>query len=181
MLRSLILGIANVGWFRRLATRTAPGRALAGRFVAGETLVEALAVARDLHRPGHACDAQPPRRERRLAQAALEAREAYLAEIAAVAAAPELDAIVSVKLTQLGLDDSVDACWANVEAILTEAGASGTTVEIDMEDHGTVDATLEIVRRANERLPGTGVAIQAYLRRSAEDVFALPPRVASVS
>ena len=174
MLRSLILGIANARWFRRLATGTGPGRALAGRFVAGETLVEALAVARDLTDQGVRVMLNHLGENVDSPQAALEAREAYLAEIAAAAAAPELDAILSLKLTQLGLDDSVDACWANVEPILADAAATATVVMIDMEDHTTVDATLEIVRRANERLPGTGVAIQAYLRRSAEDVFGLP-------
>ena len=174
MLRSLILGIANARWFRRLATGTAPGRSLAGRFVAGETLVEALAVARDLTDQGMRVMLNHLGENVDSPQEALEAREAYLAEIAAAAAAPELDAILSLKLTQLGLDDSVDACWANVEPILADAAATATVVMIDMEDHTTVDATLEIVRRANERLPGTGVAIQAYLRRSADDVFGLP-------
>ena len=64
-------------------------------------------------------DARPPRRERATRpQAALEAREAYLAELAAGGGGAELDAAISVKLTQLGLDDSVDACWANLEPIL---------------------------------------------------------------
>ena len=175
MWRSLILGVAHAAWFRRLATRTAAGRALAGRFVAGETLVEALAVARDVTVEGLRVMLNHLGENVDSPMAALEAREAYLAEIAAAAAAPEIDAVVSIKPTQLGLDDGVEACWPNVDAILTEAAATGTALMIDMEDHRTVDGTLEIVRRANERLPGTGVAIQAYLRRSADDVFHLPP------
>jgi proline dehydrogenase len=142
--------------------------------VAGETLAEALAVARDLDADGLRSMLNHLGENVTSPELALASREAYLAEVAAGAAHPDLDTIVSVKLTQLGLDHSVDLCWSNVEAILAAAEPTGATVMIDMESHGYVDDTLEVHRRACERLPGTGIAIQSYLRRSAEDVFALP-------
>jgi proline dehydrogenase len=174
VLRGAILRIAHARWFRRLATGTPPGRALARRFVAGETLVEALAVARALDGEGVRTMLNHLGENVETPQQALAAREAYLSEIAALASDPSLDPIVSLKLTQLGLDDSVDACWTHVEPILADAAAAAIPVMIDMEGHEVVDATLEIHARAHERLPGTGIAIQAYLRRSAEDVFGLP-------
>lgn len=175
MLRSVILRIAHASWFRRLATQTPPGRALASRFVAGETLVEALATARSLADEGLLTMLNHLGENVETPLQALASREAYLGEVAALAGQPSLDPIVSLKLTQLGLDDSVDACWANVEPILAEAGAAGIPVMIDMESHVVVDRTFEVLARAHERLPGTGIAMQSYLRRSAEDVFALPP------
>jgi proline dehydrogenase len=107
-------------------------------------------------------------------QDALAEREAYLAEIAAAAATPELDVIVSVKLTQLGLDDSVEECWTTLLPVLDAAAAARLDVMIDMEDHTYVDRTFEVFRRAHEHVPTTGVAIQSYLRRTPEDLFALP-------
>jgi proline dehydrogenase len=79
-----------------------------------------------------------------------------------------------VKLTQLGLDESVDACTANLDAVIDAADRAGLGVMIDMEDHTYVDRTLEVFRAANARSPSTGLAIQSYLRRTPDDLFALP-------
>jgi proline dehydrogenase len=174
VLRGAILRIAHARWFRSLATETRPGRAVAARFVAGETLVEALATARALTEEGLLTMLNHLGENVETPEQALAAREAYLAEIAALADDPAMDPIVSLKLTQLGLDESVKACWANVEPILADAAAADLQVMIDMERHEVVDATLELLALAHERLPGTGIAIQAYLRRSPDDVFALP-------
>jgi proline dehydrogenase len=174
VLRGAILRIAHARWFRSLATETRPGRAVAARFVAGETLVEALATARALTEEGLLTMLNHLGENVETPEQALAAREAYLAEIAALADDPAMDPIVSLKLTQLGLDESVKACWANVEPILADAAAADIQVMIDMERHEVVDATLELLALAHERLPGTGIAIQAYLRRSPDDVFALP-------
>jgi proline dehydrogenase len=147
---------------------------VASRFVAGETLAEALATARDLRGRGLRTmldhlgeNAEGPRQ-------ALAAREAYLSALAATADAEDVDAAISVKLTQLGLNDSVDACWTNLEPIVESAAEKDRLLMIDMESHIYVDATLEIFARAFTRSPHVGIAIQSYLRRSDEDVFRLP-------
>jgi proline dehydrogenase len=105
---------------------------------------------------------------------ALDEREAYLAEIAAAAGAPDLDIVISVKLTQLGLDESVDACNANLEPVLDAATEARLGLMIDMEDHSYVDRTLDVFRAAHARAPSTGLAIQSYLRRTPDDLFSLP-------
>ena len=87
---------------------------------------------------------------------ALAAREAYLAGLAAIAGSQGLQAAISVKLTQLGLDESIEACWANLEPILAAAEPAGTLVMIDMESHVYVDRTLEVLRLAHARWPGPG-------------------------
>jgi proline dehydrogenase len=94
-----------------------------------------------------------------------------------VHAAPTLDCAISIKLTQLGLDASVEACIANLEPVLVAASADGTQVMIDMESHPYVDRTLEVLTRVRDRHPNLGVCLQAYLRRTERDIFELPPSV----
>jgi proline dehydrogenase len=174
VIRASILRIAESGWFRRLATRSRPGRALADRFVAGETLAEAMAVAREVQARGMSSMFNQLGENAETPEQTLAARESYLSELAAIAEHPELDGAVSVKLTQLGLDESIDVCWSNLAPILTEAEREGTLVMVDMESHGYVDRTLDVVARAHATYSRTGVAIQSYLRRSERDVFTLP-------
>ena len=172
--RPAILRVANHPWARRAVTGTRPGRRVAFRFVAGETLAEAMAAARELHSRGLRTMLDHLWEHVETPDQALAAREAYLSALAAGADAEDVDAAISVKLTQLGLDASVDACWANFEPIVKSAGEKDRLVMIDMESHGYVDRTLEVFARAYERSQHVGVAIQSYLRRSEADVFALP-------
>jgi proline dehydrogenase len=175
VLRPAIIKVAHHPWCRRLATGSAPGRAVASRFVAGETLAEALAVVRDLAETGLTAMLNHLGENVTTPQDALTAREAYLSEVAAVRSQPGLDLVLSMKLTQLGLDDSADACWANLLPILDAAAEAGLDAMIDMEDHTVVDRTLEVFARSHERYDRTGIVLQSYLRRTPDDLFALPP------
>jgi proline dehydrogenase len=174
LFRPAILRVANHPWVRSSVTGTRPGRAVASRFVAGETLAEALAVARDLRGRGLRTMLDHLGENAETPHNALAAREAYLSALAAGAEGEDVDAAISVKLTQLGLDDSIEACWANLAPIVESAAEKDRLLMIDMESHGYVDATLEVFARAFARSPHVGVAIQSYLRRSEADVFALP-------
>jgi proline dehydrogenase len=107
-------------------------------------------------------------------QQLLGARAAYLSAIAEIAQNPTLDAAVSVKLTQLGLDESVDTCWTNLEPVLAAADEHAIVAMMDMESYPYVDPTLEILHRAHARWPRVGVCLQAYLERTERDVFDLP-------
>jgi proline dehydrogenase len=107
-----------------------------------------------------------------------EVTQHYLIVLERIRAA-ELRAEISVKLTQLGLDQSVDLCAANVRRIL-QAEDAGKTVWIDMEASSYVDATLEVYRRVLAEFPRTGVCLQAYLFRTQKDLEALLPRKPSV-
>jgi proline dehydrogenase len=173
--RLSILRVAHHGWMYRLVTRTRPGRAVATRFVAGETLAQALDVARSLDRLRTASMLDHLGENVRSPAQAEDARDDYLAALTALAAVPTLDAAVSVKLTQLGLETSEQLCWRNLEPILRAADEQGTLVMIDMESHAYVDATLSVFRRAHGMHPRLGVCLQAYLRRTDADLFTLPP------
>ena len=86
-----------------------------------------------------------------------------------------LDAEISVKLTQLGIDIEFDVAVANLHNILATAEERGQFVWIDMESSGYVDRTLDLYRATRSRYRNTGVCLPAYLRRTAEDLAALLP------
>ena len=87
----------------------------------------------------------------------------------------DVDAEISVKPTQLGIDIGEDVVAANLERILTTAKEHGHFVWIDMEGSDYVDRTLDLYRAARSRHTDTGVCLQAYLYRTAEDLAALLP------
>ncbi len=86
-----------------------------------------------------------------------------------------LDAHVSVKPTQLGLDFSEASCTEHCERLAAKAEAVGTTLWVDMEDSSYVDRTLALYRRLKQRHERVGLALQAYLRRTPADLAGLLP------
>jgi len=85
-----------------------------------------------------------------------------------------LDSNVSVKLTGLGLNLSYDLCRDDLESVLLEAARLGNFVRIDMEDSSTTSETLRMYRELRERgHDNVGVVLQAYLRRTLDDIEAL--------
>ena len=174
VVRPSILWVAEHPWFHHLATVTRPGRAVASRFVAGETLDHAMVVARELDRMRTTAMLDHLGENVQTVAQESDARDAYLAALTAIRHEPALDIAISLKLTQLGLDRSTDECLANVEPILELADEQATLVMIDMEAHRYVAPTLEVLRAVHARHPRVGVALQSYLRRTATDVFDLP-------
>src|SRR5262249_15600670 len=86
---------------------------------------------------------------------------------------------ISVKLTQLGMDQSVELCFSNLKRII-EQEEPGKTVWIDMESSSYVDGTLNVYRKALEQFPRTGICLQAYLYRTKNDLEELLPLRPSV-
>jgi proline dehydrogenase len=91
----------------------------------------------------------------------------------------QLDAEVSVKPTQLGLDLDFELCYRNLREIIA-AEIPERIVWIDMEASGYVDATLQLYRRALAEFPNAGLCLQAYLRRTKDDLVELLPMRASI-
>ena len=82
-----------------------------------------------------------------------------------------LDANLSLKPTQMGLELDKEFAYANIREIVALAASLNNFVRIDMEDHPCTDDTLEFFRRLREEFPGhVGVVLQAYLRRSLDDI-----------
>ncbi len=82
-----------------------------------------------------------------------------------------LDANLSLKPTQMGLELDKEFTYANIREIVALAAALNNFVRIDMEDHPCTDDTLEFFRRLREEFPGhVGVVLQSYLRRTLDDI-----------
>jgi proline dehydrogenase len=86
-----------------------------------------------------------------------------------------LDAHISVKPTQLGLDLDKELCYRNLQRLVDLAAERKNFVWIDMESSPYVDPTLELFRRTRARSPLIGIALQAYLYRTEKDIESLVP------
>jgi proline dehydrogenase len=171
--------------FNRLLVTTLPvvprfivGK-VASRYVAGETLEEALAVVRSLNEQGAMATIDVLGEEVHERGKALAAVEEYLRVFAGIGG-QRLDANVSIKLTLLGLKIDEAFCRDNVERIAAAAAERGNFVRIDMEDSSCTDATLRIYRDLQPRHGNLGVVLQAYMRRTLDDIDGLPRPGASV-
>jgi len=100
------------------------------------------------------------------------AAAAYVEAIERIAA-EGLDANVSTKLTQMGLDLGVDECLAVMGPVVAAGDRHGIFVRIDMESSATTERTLDVVRRLRSEGHDVGPVIQSYLHRSVADVEAL--------
>lgn len=169
MLRQVVLGVADRALVRKAVTGGA-GRKLALRFVAGETLDEAVDATRALNEQGATVSLDHLGENVADLDACGAATLAYLDALDRIDA-EGLQANISVKLTQMGLDVAPDAAHINVQAVTKRAAASENTVTLDMEDHRYTDRTIDTCLRLQERYPGAiGIAIQAYLRRTPDDL-----------
>lgn len=171
-LRRCILFLSRLKWLRRWAENSALAQPLTRRFVAGQTRAEALAVCQRLNREGLLVtidclgeSVEDPREAER-------SREEYLRLIEDIAR-HRLLATVSVKLTHFGLDVSESLCWALVGDVARHAHQHGTAVEVDMEGPEYVDRTLRLVRQLHREHGCVRAVIQAYLRRSEQDILLL--------
>jgi proline dehydrogenase len=176
-MRGPILWLTDLPPVKRLVTQTRLGRAVALRFVAGETLDEGLRAARGLARAGIKTMLDHLGENVTSVAQASAVADTYVLAIKRLHEEPELDGNISIKLTQLGLDPSFDACLENAERVIAAAAERGMLVMIDMESHEYVDSTLQTVRALARRHDNVGLALQAYLYRTVEDIFSLPEGV----
>ena len=173
-LRGLVLWLTGRGWFRSLAEDSWVGRRVAGRFVAGATLDDAMGAARGLDRSGIGAMLDHLGENVHSPAGASAAADAYVRAVKRIHESDDLDCNLAVKLTQLGLDLGEDVCLENMERVLEAAAARGTLVMIDMEASEYVDRTLAVLGELRRRSHRVGLALQSMLHRTAEDVFALP-------
>jgi proline dehydrogenase len=167
--RSLLLWASRRRFLGRLAVGIPFTRPLVRRFVAGQRLDEALDVLERLRELGLRWTVDVLGESVTSADMARAAADRYLSTLDALAERG-LEANVSLKLTQMGLDIDPFLCRANVARIVERAARIGAFVRIDMEGHPRVDATLALGRELHAEYHDVGVVIQSYLRRSAADV-----------
>lgn len=171
LLRAPTLWITELSFVRNLMTGHRLGRQLAGRFVAGDSLEAGIAAARALHEQGIAAMLDHLGENVSSPAQAAEATDAYIRALKRIQEAPEIDCDISVKLTQLGLDASMELCLENMERVLQVAGGGDRSIQvmIDMEAREYVDRTLEACLELRRRYPNIGVCLQSYLHRTAAD------------
>ena len=175
MLRTFFLWVSRQRWIAglaRLALRIPILRRLPYRFVAGTTLDQAVDAVRRLNAEGAMATLDVLGESVSDRETALRAADEYVATIERIAA-ERLDANVSLKLTQMGLDVGTDLCLEAVGRVVQAGRRRGIFARIDMESHAYVDRTLEIARALRAAGHEVGVVIQSYLRRSAADVECL--------
>jgi proline dehydrogenase len=170
----MVLVITSRPQVRRLFTERSLGRRLAMRFVAGESLDEAVAVSRRLNRREMSVSLDHLGEHVTDPDMAVRARKDYVACLERIGA-EQLDANVSIKLSQLGLGLDPRLAEEAVEELSKKAREIGTTVTIDMEESRYTEATVELFARLQPRLGNLGVALQAYLRRTDRDLQRLVP------
>ena len=173
-LRAPVVWLTSLSAVRSIVTGTALGRAVARRFVAGESLDDGLRAARRLDREGIRAMLDHLGENVDSEEQASAAADAYVLALKRI---PEMDGVdcnIAIKLTQLGLDQGMDLCLENTERVLAAAEERGTLVMIDMESSEYVDRTLAVLRRLRQRHDGLGVALQTCLHRTPMDVFGLP-------
>ncbi|HUK18663.1 MAG TPA: proline dehydrogenase family protein [Bryobacteraceae bacterium] len=173
--RSFFLFLSRQKHLRRWMETSPAARRLATRFVAGDSLDDALAVGRRLHAEGIAITLDCLGESVTSLAEAAQARDVYLGTLEAMRQAG-LEPNVSLKLTQFGLDFSEDACRENVEQLVRRAAEIGGFVRIDMESSEYTDRTLAIVTELQARHRAVGTVIQAYLYRSRKDIEKLCER-----
>jgi proline dehydrogenase len=172
-MRSFFLACSQSRWLREHAVRYPFVRRAVSRFMPGEEVSDAIAAATVLE--ARSIGTVLTRLGENVADLAeAESVTAHYLEVLDQTRAAGLPTEVSVKLTQLGLDQSVEKCYASLERIIQRSGPD-RLVWIDMEASNYVDVTLELARRARTAYPNVGICLQAYLYRTAKDLETLLP------
>jgi proline dehydrogenase len=174
MLRNFILWLSTKKRVTDTIARQGMRRGFARRFVAGETLAEAIAASAELCRAGRSVSLNHLGENVSTAEEAQASRDSYVATLDALEHAG-LDGNISIKLTQLGLDLDRDLCLSLAQEIAAHARALGRTIEIDMEGSAYTETTIAIFEAVQRCHGNAGLAIQAYLRRSLDDLERLAP------
>jgi len=174
LMRNVFLAGSRSPWLRERAMRYPFVRRSVSRFMPGETLEDALRATQELQLKGMSTVLT------QLGENVADAGEAdavqrHYLDVLEQAAARGLDAQISVKPTQLGLDLDPQLCRAHLAALLKRAEERRNFVWIDMEGSDYVDATLDLFRGARAVSSRIGVCLQAYLRRTPADLEGLLP------
>ena len=179
MLRTTLLRLARMRWIQRAIVGQPLLRGLAWRFVAGETLDDALAAVGRLNQAGARATLNYLGEDVVDPSAASAAVDVYVRALERIRAT-DLQSTVSIKLSQMGLMIDEELAERNLRRIVECAERLGNSVRIDMESSAHTEQTLAMFNRLATRHPNVGIVIQAYLRRSEADVADLAARGMSV-
>ncbi|HEX8160564.1 MAG TPA: proline dehydrogenase family protein [Pyrinomonadaceae bacterium] len=179
--RSALLYLSRQEGLKDFATKFSPFKKLTTRFVAGETIDEAVEAIRAINATGATASFDHLNEGvSRAAETEEEVRE--YRQILARIDESGIRSNVSIKLTQFGLGIDPELCYRNARAVVEEAARRGNFVRVDMEQSAVTQATIDIFKRlrAEFDLDTVGIVLQSYLRRTAsdvEDLLKIPARI----
>lgn len=179
VMRKSLLALSTNPWLRDRATKAAFVRRAVRQFMPGETIEDALRAAREQQNAGITTILTRLGENITRIEEAEEVTQHYLEVLDKVAAAG-LDAQISVKPTQLGLDQDPAVCRRNLERILERTEQRNNFLWIDMESSPYVDPTLDVYRHGRSKSAKIGLAVQAYLYRTMKDIESLIPQGCAV-
>ena len=174
LMRKVILAGSTNVWLREHATKTPFVRKAVRRFMPGEQLEDALRAASEL-KPDGITTILTKLGENLTTVEEFEQVTLHYLDVLDKVAAAGLDAHISVKPTQLGLDLDRGLCERNLDRLLERAEQRNNFLWIDMEGSPYVDPTVALFKRSRAKSSRIGIALQAYLYRTAKDVEELIP------
>jgi proline dehydrogenase len=171
MLRSSLIYLSQAHWARKMITQWHFAWRTASRFVAGDTVGEAISVIEVLNGKGINATLDHLGEHTSTPELARQATNEIIESLIAIDKSG-VRSNVSIKLTQIGLELDEGLCEENLRRILSTSQETQNFLRIDMEDSSVVDKTLRLYRKmcAEHNLSKTGVVIQSYLYRSEKDV-----------
>jgi proline dehydrogenase len=179
--RSALIWLSRQEGLKDFATSFKFFKKLTRRFVAGETIDEAVSFIREINAEG--CSASFDHLNESVdsaTEADLEVAE-YLNILSRIDES-SINSNVSIKLTQFGLGLDHELAYKNARRVVEDAHARGNFVRVDMEDSGVTQVTIDIFKRlrAEFGLNDVGIVLQSYLRRTyadAQELIKLPARI----
>jgi proline dehydrogenase len=179
--RSALIYLSRQEGLKDFAARFRPFKKLTKRFIAGETIDEAVAAIKELNAEG--CSASFDHLNESVAnpsEAQAEVKE-YLHILARIDDTG-INSNVSIKLSQFGLELDRELAYKNARAVVADAARRGNFVRVDMEGSNFTQQTLDIFKRlrAEFGLNDVGIVLQSYLRRTyndAQELLKLPARI----
>ena len=172
VMRTILIAFSHNRVLQDAIVRVPVSRRVARRFVAGETLADAVVTVKALNSQSMLATLDHLGENVTNQAEAIAAADEYLIALDTLSTAAAR-CNVSVKLTQMGLDLGEDFCYANVARIVRKAADLGNFVRVDMEGSPYTARTLAIYRRLCTTFDNVGIVIQAYLHRSQADVETL--------
>lgn len=169
--RTIILRVAAWKFVERLVRRSFLFRPLVKRFIAGDTLAEAMVPSEALAAKGFQVSLDYLGENTKSEAEATQAKNTYCEMLRVIAKSPFKDQInISIKLTQCGLDQGEEFAEANFREVLTLAKEVGNFVRVDMESSEYTERTIAMIERVFPDLPVTGTVLQSYLFRTPQDI-----------
>jgi proline dehydrogenase len=179
MLRRFFISLSQSEAMRQFVTHFEPARRTARRFIAGETLDEAISVVRELNARGILTTLDHLGENVANREDALRAAHEY-EELLERIAAEGVNSTISIKLTHVGLDFGEDFCFDAMRTVIQTAKSLGNLVEIDIEGSEYAQSTLNVFHRLLDEYGNLRLALQAYLFRTEADLKDLIERGSSV-